>query len=61
MNDFKLLSITDVCKLINKDRRTLWVWVREGKFPQPLKMNGRTIGWKTETYTQWLSELEGAE
>lgn len=57
----KLLSIKDVCKLINKDRRTLWVWVREGKFPQPLKMNGRTIGWKAETYIQWLSELEGAE
>lgn len=52
-----LLSIQTICELINRDRRTLWVWVRDGKFPQPLKHNGRTLGWTTQQYSEWLESL----
>ncbi|WP_411706045.1 helix-turn-helix transcriptional regulator [Edaphovirga cremea] len=55
----QLLSITQVCTLINRDRRSLWRWVIEGRFPQPLRLNGRTLGWKQETYQEWLESLEG--
>lgn len=56
----QLLSIKTICKNLNRDRRTLHVWVRDGKFPQPLRLNGRCIGWKEETYNEWLSKLEEA-
>ncbi len=55
----RLLSITQVCNLINRDRRSLWRWVTEGRFPQPLRLNGRTLGWRQETYQEWLESLEG--
>lgn len=55
----QLLSITQVCSLINRDRRSLWRWVTEGRFPQPLRLNGRTLGWRQETYQEWLESLEG--
>ncbi len=53
-----LLSIEDVCKLINRNRRTLWEWVRDGKFPQPIKINGRTLGWKESTYNEWIENID---
>ncbi len=52
-----LLSIKMICELINRDRRTLWVWVRDGRFPQPLKHNGRTLGWTVKQYDDWLESL----
>ncbi|RAS54415.1 AlpA family transcriptional regulator [Vibrio diazotrophicus] len=52
----KLISIKQMTDLLNRNRRTLHVWVRDGKFPEPLKMNGRTVGWPESVYHQWLSE-----
>ncbi|MGB5854891.1 MAG: AlpA family phage regulatory protein [Oceanisphaera sp.] len=43
-----------MCALLNRDRRTLWFWVKNGKFPQPLKINGRTVGWRASEYRAWL-------
>lgn len=52
----KLISIKQMTDFLNRDRRTLWAWVRDGKFPEPIKMNGRTVGWPESVYQQWLSE-----
>ena len=30
----KILSITAVCELVGRNRRTLWAWVRDGVFPK---------------------------
>jgi prophage regulatory protein len=50
----RLITIKDMCALINRDRRTLWAWVKSGKFPEPLRINGRTIGWRASSYRAWL-------
>jgi predicted DNA-binding transcriptional regulator AlpA len=36
----KILSITAVCELVGRNRRTLWAWVRDGVFPEPIKVHG---------------------
>lgn len=60
MTTQKIISIKEMCGFINRDRRTLWVWVRDNRFPQPIKMNGRTIGWPESVYQSWLKEqMEG--
>ncbi|MFA0081967.1 helix-turn-helix transcriptional regulator [Vibrio breoganii] len=51
-----LLSYSDLNQLLNRNYRTIWAWVRDGKFPQPVKMSGRTIGWKKSVVDQWLEE-----
>jgi len=56
----KLISIKQMCNNLSRDRRTLWAWVKDGKFPQPLKHEGRTLGWTLEAYKNWLSCLEGS-
>lgn len=35
--------------------KTLWVWVREGKFPKPIKMNGVTV-WSSTDVEEWLKQ-----
>lgn len=61
MKTQKLISIPDMCGLVNRDRRTLWAWVRDAKFPKPIKMNGRTIGWPESAYQSWLQEQMGGD
>lgn len=56
----KLVTISEVCEMFNRHRSTLWVWVDEGKFPKPIKLNGRTLGWKSEAIQDWLKQQEDA-
>lgn len=53
----KLISIKEMCDLIGRDRRTLWCWTKNGQFPTPVKIKGRTLGWLESTYQEWLISL----
>ncbi|MCK8078338.1 AlpA family phage regulatory protein [Vibrio sp. 1CM2L] len=55
----KLLRYSDVIEMIGMNRRTIWKWVKLGKFPEPVRMNGRTIGWRCELVQQWVEENQG--
>ncbi len=61
MTTQKILTINDICQLIQRNRKTLWTWVHQGLFPQPIKMNGRTIGWPESVYEQWLNKSAGGD
>lgn len=41
-----LLRLPQVLQLIPVSASTLWLWVREGKFPQPLRLGGRVTVWR---------------
>lgn len=56
-NTNQIINISSMCELIGKQRTTLYIWVRDGYFPQPLRINGRTIGWHPQQYQQWLESL----
>lgn len=51
-----LLTISQVCKKVNRSRCTLWKWVKKGTFPKPIKIGKRTLGWKEVDFDQWLEE-----
>lgn len=38
--------------------KTLWTWVREEKFPKPMKMNGTTV-WNAADVEKWLKSQAG--
>lgn len=40
-------------------RATVWRWVREGRFPSPVKINGCTR-WKLSDIEAWETKQEGA-
>lgn len=39
-------------------RATIWRWVKEGKAPKPIKINGSTR-WKLDDLLQWEAKQEG--
>ena len=57
-NNTDIINIAQMCRKIGKGRTTLFCWVRDGKFPKPLMIGSRTLGWTTAQYDQWLNELE---
>ncbi|MGF1844417.1 AlpA family phage regulatory protein [Vibrio clamense] len=58
----KILSPKDVSKLIGRSTSTLnrW-WRKDGVFPKPLLMNGRTLGWREDAVLDWINKLEKNE
>lgn len=43
--------------LLPVSEKTVWTWVRENKFPRPIKLNGRTV-WRLSDVESWLREQE---
>ena len=39
---------------------TLWRWVRQGKFPAPVRLTSCTVVWKESAITAWLAAQEQA-
>jgi len=35
---------------------TVWLWVRKGKFPSPLKIGPRVTAWRVEDVRQWMAD-----
>jgi prophage regulatory protein len=54
-----LMRIKDVCDLLKISRATVYRWVEEGKFPEPVVLgqeDGKrsAIRWYTHDVTDWL-------
>lgn len=52
----QVLFITDLEKLIGRNRLTLRRWWMSGKFPAPIKLNGTTLAWHRETISHWIEQ-----
>ncbi|AWN73440.1 AlpA family phage regulatory protein [Legionella anisa] len=52
----QILFITDLERLIGRNRLTLRRWWTSGKFPEPVKLNGTTLAWHQETITHWIDK-----
>lgn len=53
-----LIRIYMMLQLLNCSRTTLYRWVKDGDFPEPLKRGGRTLGWPVKLYEEWLERLK---
>lgn len=50
----QVLFITDVERIIGRKRLTLRRWWVDGKFPQPAKLNGTTLVWRSDVIFEWV-------
>lgn len=56
----RIISIIELTQLLNKSRVSIWRWVRDGVLPQPIKVQGRTLGWRESVILEWLETQEVA-
>ena len=52
----KILSRPEIMKLLGVSDVTLWRMTREGRFPKPIRIGTRRIGWPEEIVQAWIEE-----
>jgi prophage regulatory protein len=50
-----------VLQIVPVAHSTLWAWVREGKFPAPLKLSERITVWRSSDVQSFISQNWGEE
>ena len=56
----RIISITELSKLLGKSRVSIWRWERDGILPKSLKIKNKTLGWTTSVILEWLETQEVA-
>ena len=44
--------------IIGVSERTIWDWVRAGKFPAPIKLSPTITAWRAKDIAEWLQSKE---
>ncbi len=50
-----LMPITDVCAATGYKKPTIYEWMRDGKFPRPVKI-GRSVRWPSSEVDAWIKD-----
>ncbi|MFA9240327.1 MAG: helix-turn-helix transcriptional regulator [Candidatus Paceibacteria bacterium] len=51
----KFLRISDVSEKTGLGKSTIWLWIKENKFPKPTKLSSRVTVWKNSDLEEWIS------
>jgi len=53
---YRLMSKPEICALVGASYPAIWQWMRDGKFPRPRVLFGRSM-WVSTEIEQWLAKL----
>lgn len=56
MTNNTFLRITDVMERTKLARSTIWLWVKQGKLPAPIKLSERVTVWRESDLNDWMNE-----
>ena len=57
----RLLKITELCKMLHTSRASIYIWMREQNFPQPIRLTSRNVAWNEKDVQDWIqSRAESA-
>ena len=54
----RIIRREEVTRLTGIARATLYKLVKEGKFPAPLRLGERSVGWRLSDIDEWLAAPE---
>lgn len=49
-----------VQEMVGLSRSTLYAMIAQGRFPAPVKLSSRAVGWRQSDLTAWLEARETA-
>ena len=52
----KILRLREVISRTGIARSTIYTKIAEGKFPRPIQLGSRSVGWLETEIDQWLSQ-----
>jgi prophage regulatory protein len=50
----RYLRIPDVMLKTGLGKSTIWAWVKQGKFPKPIKLSPRVTVWEESKINKWM-------
>ena len=50
----RLVRLPEILKLTGTTKATIYNWLRAGRFPRPLKMGPKAVGWRWTDVKAWL-------
>jgi prophage regulatory protein len=51
----RLLRLPSVLERVGVSRSTLWSWVREKRFPPPVRLGLRAVAWRSTEVDAWIA------
>ena len=58
MNETKLLRFKKLREYVPRGRTTIWQWVKEGKFPAPVRIGKNGVAWRSDEIQNWIKSRE---
>ncbi|MGX9352816.1 helix-turn-helix transcriptional regulator [Shimia sp. W99] len=50
----KVLRLPQVIEMTGVARSTIYLWIKQGNFPRPLKLSTRRVGWLASDIEEWI-------
>ena len=57
----RLLKITELCKMLHTSRASIYIWMREHNFPQPIRLTPRNVAWNEKAVHDWIASRAEAD
>ena len=55
MSQHQLLRLPQVIALTGLSRSTIYLYIRQEKFPEPIKLGERAVAWREDEIKLWIS------
>ena len=52
----RIIRMADVQARTGRSRSTIYQWVSDGSFPQPIRLGARAVGWIESEVDAWIRE-----
>jgi prophage regulatory protein len=56
-----LLRIKEVCKVTGLSNSTIWLWVKQDKFPKPWKISPKITVWNESDIFEYIQNLRDGQ
>ena len=56
--EYKLYRIKQLIELLNISRSTIWLWIKQDQFPEPIKLGKNTTVWKSSEIDECIKNKE---
>ena len=60
LNDIALYRISPLVKNIGVSKSTIWLWVKEGSFPKPIRLGKKSVAWLGSDIENWIQSRVNA-
>ncbi len=55
----KIIKRKELLELVSMSKSTLYNQVAENRFPKPIKLANRSVGWLTSDIQEWFEQKKG--